>query len=309
MNIRSYLPSRKIRIIFIVIIVVGLLTWLAYFLIQKKRSIPQQNLIDVSYVDSDGITDYYTDTDNDGAYDWEEALYPELDPNNPDSDGDGVLDGKYVQAKRQTERRLRSGGSIPESNLSESEKLGRSTLTALIAIAQSGGDFDDQTQEQFSNNIRDYVSTLTFGDTIYTRDQLLLVEDTKENIYAYRDRMKDLFITYPVATSDIELLFTASENSAQVQGKLRSASKKYNEYVSKLAATDVPYAIAGRHTELLNNVSQINGAVNNLLEDEPDELITLAFLVQVETILNRITDSIVKINTFFEIIEKDTIFQ
>jgi len=41
----------------------------------------------------------YTDTDNDGLFDWQEALW-NTDPNNPDTDNDGTFDGEEVKNSR-----------------------------------------------------------------------------------------------------------------------------------------------------------------------------------------------------------------
>ena len=306
-NINQYLPSKKVRI-GIIIFLVLLIVFLLYTFVFKNKSNTDSNLIDVSLVNEERDAAYYLDSDNDGAYDWEEALWPELDPNNPDSDGDGVLDGKYIQNKRAIAERERRGGLAGDSNLSETEKLGRSALTALIAIAQSGGNFDATTEAQFSKNISNYISELTLGDQLYTRDQLLLVDDTKENTYRYRDTMVGLFTKYPIATSDIELIIQATENPSEYQGGLRSSSKKYNEYLSELTSIEVPYAIAGRHTELVNNVSQLNAGIENLMQEEIDELVSLALIIQLEDIMNSTVDAIIKINTFFEIISDPSVF-
>ncbi|HIE54561.1 MAG TPA: hypothetical protein EYP90_05180 [Chromatiaceae bacterium] len=269
----------------------------------------EANFIDVALVDDESRnSDYYLDSDRDGVYDWEEELWPELDPYNPDSDGDGVLDGKYIQTKRAIAERARLGDQVPESNLSETEKLGLNTFTALAAILESGGEIDELTEQKISDNIVEYVTNLTLGEKLYTRDQMKLVPNTKENSYSYRDRMTDLFKRYPVSTSDIELLIQAVKDPAEYQGRLRSSSKKYAEYLSELVSTEVPYLIAGRHTELTNNISQVSGVLDNLLEEEVDELVSLSFVVQLESILNQTVEAIIKINTFFDIIEDESLF-
>lgn len=309
MNITSYLPSKKIRIIILVLIILAL-SYVVYYFVMKSKSIEDQNFINVSLINEEKKSEYYTDTDNDGAYDWEEALWPELDPNNPDSDGDGILDGRYIKTKQAIQERERRGVDLPESDLSETEKLGRSAFTALLAIAQSGGDLAGQTEEQFSENVALYIQDLPIGDKLYTRDQLTLVEDSEKSIYAYKDRVTNLLRTYPVATSDIETIMQAVESPEDFEGKLRTLSLKYNDYLIELVATEVPYAIAGRHTELVNNISQFDGVLKNLLleESERDELVSLAFLVQVQTIMEQTAEAILNINLFFQIIEEDFIF-
>ncbi|MCI5051457.1 MAG: hypothetical protein MRY57_04055 [Candidatus Pacebacteria bacterium] len=311
MNIKKYLPSPKVRIG--ILIFAGLaLVYLGYFLVQKYYAPnEEQAFIDVAFVNEteDTRSDLYLDSDNDGAYDWEEALWPELDPNNPDSDGDGVSDGRYIKAKRAEARRAELGDDFVESNLTETQKLGRGALSALIALQQSGEEITPETEAQITENITTYINELTLGEKIYTRDQFNLVENTQENSYTYRDEMTALFRQYPVATSDIEVLVQATQESVEYQGRLRSIAKKYNDYLGALTTLDVPFIIAGRHTELVNNISQIAGSTNNLLQEESDELVALATIVQLETIMNETAEAIIKINTYFEIIEDESVFE
>lgn len=310
-NWREYLPSKKIQRVLGVLGLIALAFGI-YFLIHyvTKETRNTNEYLNLSLVDSEvRASEYYKDSDNDGAYDWQEALWPELDPHNPDSDGDGVLDGKYIREKIVIQERQRRGIDASESNLTETEKLSRSLSTALLAIAESGGSVDDpETQEQISGNVIDYINELTLGDVLYTRDQFTLVEDSKENSFAYRDAMKDLFTIYPVATSDIDILISATEDPSEYQGQLRSLSTKYRSYLDKLTTMNVPYNIAGRHTELTNNVSQIAAALENLTLEEPDELVSLSVVVQIEKILNETADAIIKINTYFDIISTPGIF-
>lgn len=309
MNIQKYLPSKKIKIALIAIVILAF-GYGIYSIINTSTEATESQLLDVALVDSTrGNNDYYKDTDGDGAYDWEELLWPGLDPNNPDSDGDGVLDGKYIQNKRSIAERERRGVEIETSTLTESEKFARSTATALLAIAQAGGTLDGETQVQFQKNVVNYISDLTLGDVLYTREQLELVADTKVNTYAYRNRMTSLFTRYPVTGSDLDLLASSIDRPEENKARINTAANKYSSYLDELINTEVPYVIAGRHTELINNVSQINGAFQNLNETETDELISLSLVTQLEKILNQLTDAILNINLFFEIIEDESLFE
>lgn len=312
MNIKQYLPGRTTQIGLIIFSALGLI-YLGYYLVSNfYSSKSEQQFIDVSLVNKDARKenlDYYKDTDGDGAYDWEEALWPELDPNNPDSDGDGVSDGRYIKAKTAIKNREQGLETKGQENLTETQKLGRGTLSALLAISDSGEEITLETQNQISKNIEQYIRELTLGEKIYTRDEFRLVEDTQKNSYAYRDQINEMFRKYPVATRDIEQLIQGIENPQESQGRLRTVANKYKNYLGELTTIEVPYLIAGRHTELVNNISQIAGATNNLLQDESDELVTLSLIVQLEGIMNKTAEAIIKINTYFEIIEDTELFE
>jgi hypothetical protein len=310
MNITQYMPSKNVRIGILIFFGLGF-AFLAYYLVNRFYSSESKNdLIDVTLVNENQKRnpELYKDSDNDGAYDWEEALWG-LDPNNPDSDGDGVLDGRYIIAKQEIDLREQLGEYFQESNLSETQKLGRSALSALIALRESGAEITPETQAKISENILNHISNLTLGEKMYLREEFQLVDDTRENSFAYRDAMKKLFRTYPVATSDLEVLIKGTENPQEYQGRLRSIASKYEKYLSELIVLEVPFLIAGRHTELVNNISQISGATNNLLQEESDELVSLSVLIQLEKIMNQTSNAIIKINSYFEIIQEPNIFE
>ncbi|MAQ77030.1 hypothetical protein CL684_00660 [Candidatus Campbellbacteria bacterium] len=304
----SYLPSKKIQITILILIVL-LCGFLAFFFFDNERNETDENtFVDVAAVTSDEDNINTLDSDGDGAYDWQEELWPELDPNNPDSDGDGVLDGQYIRLK-QNEAILRARGEENvESDLTETEKFARTAVTALIAVAQSGGELTEEQQRVFSENLANYVQNLTLGEKLYTRDSFNLVSNTKENIRAYSNGMKQLFRTYPVATSDIELIITALEEPEVNQGGLRAINKKYGDYLIELSSQEVPQNIAARHTQLTNSISQLGAATDNLLQEEQDELITLSLVAQLETILSNAAAAIINLNKYFEIVEDDIYF-
>jgi len=213
-----------------------------------------------------------------------------------------VLDGQYIDIQNALAERARGGGIIVETDLSETEKLGRSLFTALLAAEQTTNGLDETTQDQISGNVADYISNLSYADNVYTRNMLFLVPDTKINSYAYRDEMKKVFTSYPVATSDIELIIRGTENPEEYKNKIRSTHLKYQGYLQKIVSLEVPYSIANQHTRLINVVGQIEAALFNLSQDDADDLVSLSSIVQTEKIMNQVTDTIIKINEYFEIV-------
>jgi len=88
----QYLPSKKIVTLMIVIILVGGF-WL---FLNKNSNLKNKNLAGINVLKNLLLGEAhfeYTDSDNDGLLDWEEKLFG-TDPQNPDSNGDGTLDGE-----------------------------------------------------------------------------------------------------------------------------------------------------------------------------------------------------------------------
>ncbi len=309
-NDTHFIPN-KITFIVLGSIIFATIGYAAFYSFNKnKKNVnTQSDLLKVTLVDEKKQDQRLIDSDNDGAYDWVEELWPELDPHNPDSDGDGVLDGKYIQQKRKIREKTRLGENEIQSNLTETEKLGRSVYTALLAINNSGGSIDENTQEKISDNIAKYISDLSLGSKVYLRENMHLVPDNKKNSYTYRDKMIDIFKRYPVKTSEINLIINASKNPDNYKKELERATLKYDEYINELAIMKVPYLIAGRHTQLLNTISQLYGSLSNLSLEDYDEVVALSSLVQIEKIMNTIVEVNLKIGKYFDIISDESIFQ
>lgn len=288
----------------------GILYGIFYIYQNKKVSEnTESDILKVSFVDEKNNKEIlFLDSDNDGAYDWVENLWPELDPYNPDSDGDGILDGKYIQQKQLIREKNRLGLTGTKSVLSESEKLGRSVYTALLAIQNSGGAINEKDQEQISENIVDYISDLSLGSKTYIRSELILVPDSMENSYAYRTKMEKFLTDNPIKISDINLFIKSLKDPQEYMNEIEEAAIKYDFYVSELSKMKVPYAIAGRHTEFLNAVGQVEGALKNLTLEEYDDIVVLSSLVQIEKILNSIVDASIHIEKYFDIISDPSIF-
>jgi len=87
----QYLPSRKIMFLMVGILVVGGF----WFTLRDRNTAAKENAGNTISAESLLVQDQsgHQDSDNDGLEDWEEQLFG-TDPHNPDSDGNGLLDGE-----------------------------------------------------------------------------------------------------------------------------------------------------------------------------------------------------------------------
>ncbi len=303
---RHFVPNKFVIVFFSLITIAAFAYGFYSYMSSNKKPVQEQKLsqVSVNFID-DSKED--VDSDGDGLPDWLENLYPELDPQNPDSDGDGVLDDRYLEKinninekkGKQTEGRL----------LTQSEKLGQGLFTALMVVEQKKGELDDKTKNKISENVADYIKSLSLGTKEYIRNELNLVPDSKQNSFAYRDAMLIFYKKYPVNTSDIGLIIKASRNAYAYKDEIAEAALRYDEAIQELSVMKVPYTIAGKHTELLNTLGQIEGALKNLsLEEDTDDVVTMAFLVQFDKTLERLISTNLHIEKYFEIISQKGVF-
>ncbi len=288
------------------------LAYFAYSFYQEKKakktlSQEKRNLLAVNYVKDEN--DAFRDSDGDGLYDWFEELYPNLDPHKYDTDGDGVSDGEYIRQKERIEAKNRFARENPGEELTESDKIARGLYMALYTVYKKEGKIDDATKQKISENVADYVKKIPLNGKIYLREDIKKVEDTKKNSFAYMKKMKELFKEYPIKTSEIMLIFKALKEGEDVSADLDRAYKKYKHYREALEKMEVPRIVAGRHTQLLNAVNQIEGAFRIMKEKNKDDLMAFSSIVQMSDIFQPLIDAIKHIQTYFEIIQEKDAFQ
>ncbi|MFH1461234.1 MAG: hypothetical protein ABIF84_02340, partial [Patescibacteria group bacterium] len=91
---KPQLFSKKIYLFVVILVLLIGITIGGYLVLKSQTS--QADLLDqiAQKIKDQEIID---DLDNDGLAGWEENLY-KTDPNNPDTDGDGYLDGEEIAA-------------------------------------------------------------------------------------------------------------------------------------------------------------------------------------------------------------------
>ncbi len=273
---------------------------------QQKQG-DKKNYLDVNFLNDKKNKDpQFIDSDEDGAPDWLENLFPELDPNDPDSDNDGVLDGEYIRQKRMIHNKTRQ--DTTGVHLTPSEELGRGLYSAIFAVTKADGSLDTETKEKMSDNVVRYIKNLPLNSKLYLRDDIHTVLDTKESSFAYKKRMEELFKKYPINTSEITLILKAAKEPQKFQTEIEKAITKYDLYIHELETMDVPSLVAGRHTELLNAVNQLDGALKNLIREDKDDVVTLSSITQVNKIIQNVVDANTHIAMYFDIIKMPDAF-
>lgn len=105
MSIKKYLPSKKFSYLIGGVTVACLVVFVLLPLLLKGETSQASN-VEIELLSFDELLTL--DSDGDGLYDWEEILWG-MDPFNPDTTGNGILDGQEVAARRK-ELQAQSGG-------------------------------------------------------------------------------------------------------------------------------------------------------------------------------------------------------
>lgn len=307
--------SKKIHIsnrVLIPILVVLIFSSLIIFLYERKREKNKesvnQHLITVEYLsDSEKKQDpLLRDSDSDGVYDWKEELLG-LDPHNPDTDRDGVSDLEYVRSIESFHSSSNKQGGGKDLTLSE--RFGRGVYTAIYLLEKSndGQPLDEQTKKKIEKNVEDYIKTVHFGEKLYTRDSIKVIEDSKQNDFAYEEKMKQLFNEYPIKLSDFDLLRKSVGKEEQYRVQLTNAVMRYDDYLHELEQVKVPALAVQKHLQLMNGVVKLKTALANV-DNVDDGLIVVSALSQFSQLVEDVLDAIIKLNKYFQIIHEPDAF-
>lgn len=241
------------------------------------------------------------DTDGDGLYDWEEDLWPELDPKNPDSDADGVSDYFYLQRKKQ--KIIIEKAPAEQLDLSATQELSQNLYTALSFIAEANsGDITDEERASIEKNIQEYITNLDTTGGRYLREDVAIVDSDYESNIAYENAMKKLLADNPISLDELEDLYLALSDPELYLFQVSKIKNKFEDFESALAQVDVPRPVVKRHLNLLNFIASVAEVSKNISSSEIDDALNLAFVLQLNYSLNQAKISVEKIYEYFDLV-------
>lgn len=250
--------SGKIKLL-LTVLALGALVSVSYALtaINGSPSDSKSALIEKT-VQLDGALD---DTDKDGLSARDEAYWG-TDPNNPDTDGDGFLDGEEVISGYNP----RVAG--PNDYLDPGQNLTQRTIQLALG-GVTAGDLDPSSPD-YDKNINilaEAMATQYAKNTSVVIDRFDIIADTDDSKAVYVQAIANALITtiYP-ATQDVEsLLKSIGDLKISELSKLTSDDKRYakfaqtahrisssmSERASRLASIPVPQSFSPQHTSAI----------------------------------------------------------
>jgi hypothetical protein len=224
---RRYFPSRKVFVVGV--LAIALLAWAIVYQGTSQQNSAIKDTAPITVAQADSV---FPDSDNDGLYDWEEALY-ETDPNNPDSDGDGVQDGVQFESE----------------NKPLNVRLSDSVFAAVNRLGEDA--------QNIPNPI-DLLSTEppTFEEP-YGTYNLTLVEDSDEHKDSY---ITEVFVALskhgPILEEDplaVAGEYLQSKNPATLE-RIQEMNEETMEIAHSLLLIEVPKHYADTHLDIANNL-------------------------------------------------------
>jgi len=277
--VKDYLPSKKF-VFFIAVLVVTVGVFIAVKTPNTEPS-AQKYTGDVIALVAEKDT-LYKDTDGDGLYDWEELIL-KTDPKNPDTNNNGILDGKeYKNKKKYPELTYEDVDML--FGLKRLSKTGGGNITEALTqeaglryglLAQDGAIDKDKLRENIVNglakdlppteerdiftekNITISQNTDTVATNTYTAS-VLLVFEKYASIYEYDPLalLKEWF-----ETQDEEILKT-----------LTSLATTYKNLSDEIGALKVPAHLVSVHLDLANGLNKTASALSNMATTPTDPI-------------------------------------
>lgn len=241
------------------------------------------------------------DSDGDGIKDWEEELWG-TDPNNPDTDGDGIPDNIEIEQKRSALAVSASqNGIIEEGSLNETDIFAREFFTTVVALGQSGN-FNQGTIDTIANSFSQSITTEDIPDS-YSMSDLKITSPAPEGIEGYYNNFKALVEnpSYKDIGSELEILAEALQNDDKaVLQELGGIANAYKSLAQEVKNVIVPSDIASTHLAFINNYMKTGEAIQKMEVVFDNPLVGVTGIAQHKTYSDEFVVIVETLETYFE---------
>lgn len=235
------LPSR--RVIFTVLVAVVVLVVVGLNVGGEKTSSVANNLLKNARVSVESV---FPDTDDDGLSDWKERLFG-TNPNNPDSDRNGISDGVQYASKK----------TLPDKKVSDSAL---NYLSATGEALANGGSIPITGLPE---------PRLTRKENIYFSESLDIIPSTQESIDGYVYSLSLLLAVQYGEVYESEIMDAVSEwvgtGDSNALAKIKRREKNLRLAAADLSLLTIPIDIVDLHLDLINNFHKESLSLQEIL--------------------------------------------
>ena len=282
----KYLPSKKFIIVTSTIIVIlGIcLIGANYYFSQKNDRGLVANV--VSVVAGEGVGENISlnnlvqkDGDEDGVFDWEEALWG-TDPNNKTTN-EGIGDKEFIEKKRKEVATSAEGETEikTDENLNETEKFSREFFATVTALKQSGN-LDESAVSNIANVVGDKVNDSNLSNNYRVTDLSKTYDVTAESQAEFYEAIGDLYLKYRDLGLGTELDNMDTSTGEVNAPELLRVAQVYQDFSKEIAELSIPNNLTSNALDILNGAYNTGSAIKNLAQMGDNPLIGLTGLTQ-----------------------------
>lgn len=235
------------------------------------------------------------DADGDGLRDWEESLWG-MDPENSDTNGDGVSDGVEVLNIKNSINGSDSSVAGSAEELTQTEAFSQQ-LFSLVSALQENGEITDQSEASIIAEVSAFIQSRPEG-TVYYKTDLKIVSDTSANAITYIQAVNNAFAKYPIKVEDFALLegVVITPNTKSVNLEIKFVADKYKALADTLLSTPVLAGEADVHLNLLNSIVTMSEILNDISLYAVDPMPALAGTYQMGEVLGSMLENLEILN-------------
>lgn len=313
-------PSRKFSILAAIFILLAGV-FIGGYLVLKSNHISASQLDSILHPTTFNAqtcqpdpSDPNKDSDNDGLKDWQEIQIYHTDPCNPDTDGDGYLDGEEVASGYDPTKKA-PGDELPGTKPKTPRPL-PANLTVYLSQSLTGkvasgeiASFDAQGQPLSEQDLEQYPAVQqSIQDIIDNTDQLFAPDPIDDNqIKTTSDNSKTAIQLYasaaskciPVINSSIsepDLFLQSMQNNDF--SELDRISGLYQKGYDCLLGLTVPTDLLSIHKEQLNIFSSMIKTYQAIKGTNDDPLKTILAIQNYQTIASQLDSWLQKLTEF-----------
>ena len=236
------------------------------------------------------------DSDKDGILDWEEGLWS-TDPNNKDTDGDGINDKAEIEQLKE-ERGLDAPTEDPNT-LSQTDKFSQELFATVAALSQNG-ELDQASIDQISEALKQEIQSKTIGKIFTSSDITTTNNNSAAIILNYNNTLNNLSTKYQIRVNPIvvfqESLMEDGEIDTSVLYQLEPVVSNLEGLVGELLKVSVPTELATLHLNYTNSLQRLKENLDNIMSVEVDPLIALGSISKYEENSDAIEEAIITLN-------------
>lgn len=254
------------------------------------------------------------DSDGDGIADWEEALWG-TDPNNPDTNGDGISDNIEINNKREQLKKENAGVTYDENglvatneNLSETDKFAREFFTTITALKQAG-----QLNEISLANLAGKFMEIISSEEIpirYGTAEIKTIATSVNSINTFTNNLGAIVENYVFDLGgEEEIIYKIiSEERPMTDTEAKTFEKislQYKELSEKILALTVPGDLKEEVLDVANNAYATGEILSNLKVKMEDSLNMMRVFLQYQNQSNKFASALDILNLEAEFLKDD----
>jgi len=289
---QKYLPSKQ----FVKTILLALLAALIVFVVGKilnKKVVWENVKSDANVVLAEDNDFFSQDKDEDGLYDWEEALWG-TNPELKDTDGDGVDDKKFIENKR---KEIDIDETYKSNEDNETQVFAKQFFTTAAVLNQSGT-FNQDTVDQFSQGVNQSITNFSLKDK-YTLSNLKL---SGVSVQEYHKKMSEVYARLKKPeVNELTLMAYIMENPGDQDAlnDLGDHLSYLDSLIKGLLALNVPNSNAGLHLSYVNNLDKISEIMKSIIYIEEDPLKVVTYLSKFDEYSDKLLNDIESFRNYF----------